>query len=83
MSTAILEEPMAKKNFTEDEVLELLWKKVEKPNNYLKIKVINVYDNAYRINVWCEYDDVVHKIKRVKIGRSYFCKLSNNNLIIK
>jgi len=83
MSTAVLEEPMVKKTFTDNEILELLWNKVEKPKSYLKIKVVNVYDNAYRINVWCEYYDPIYNLNKVKIGHSYFCKLIDNELIVK
>lgn len=83
MSTAVLETPMVEKTFNENEILELLWDKVEKPKNYLKIKVVNVYDNAYRINIWCEYDDPIMKLKKVKIGQSYFCKLYGNELVIR
>jgi hypothetical protein len=69
------------KKYSEDEVLNMLFKQVEKPKNYHKIKAINIYDNTYRINIWCEYDE--NNLTKRKIGYSWFAKIINNELIIK
>lgn len=69
------------KKYSEDEVLNMLFKQVEKPKNYYKIKAINIYDNTYRINIWCECDE--NNLTKRKIGYSWFAKIINNELIIK
>jgi len=52
------------------EIESLLFKQVEKPKNHLMTKIINVWDNRYRINIYIEtYQD--NLIKR-KIHSSYF-----------
>jgi hypothetical protein len=53
------------------EIESLLFKQVEKPSNFLMIKIINVFDNRYRINIYIEtYED--NLIKK-RIHSSYFC----------
>lgn len=59
---------------------KLLFEQVEKPSHYLMTKIINVYNNRYRINIYCEREDD-GLIKR-NICASYFCKYSKNNLEI-
>lgn len=53
------------------EIESLLFKQVEKPKNFLMTKIINVFDNRYRINVYVEIteDNLVKK----RIQNSYFC----------
>jgi hypothetical protein len=63
---------------TEDNVLKMLFSQVEKPKSYYKIKVVNVYDNSYRINVWCEFEE--NNLTKRKIGHSYFAKLIDGSL---
>lgn len=69
------------RKYTEDKVLEMLFEKVEKPKNYFRIRAINVYDNAYRVNIWCEYEE--NNLTKRKIGYSYFVKIYGNELVIK
>lgn len=83
MNAALLEPENKTENINDQKILDMLWNLVEKPKNYLKIKVVNVYDNAYRINVWAEIHDPVHKLDKVKITHSYFCKLYPDGLVIK
>jgi hypothetical protein len=68
------------KNITEQYVLDLLFQQVEKPKKYLKIKAINVYDNAYRVNIWCEFDK--DNLTKRKIAHSYFVKVVDGSLKI-
>jgi hypothetical protein len=68
------------KNITEQYVLDLLFQQVEKPKKYLKIKSINVYDNAYRVNIWCEFDK--DNLTKRKIAHSYFVKVIDGSLKI-
>lgn len=64
------------KKYTEEQVLKMLFQQVEKPKNYFRIKAINVYDNAFRVNIYCEYED--NNLTKRKIGQSYFVKVSND-----
>lgn len=53
------------------EIESLLFKQVEKPKNYLMTKIINVYDNRYRINVYVEFEE--ENLTKKRIYASYFC----------
>jgi len=68
------------KNITEQYVLDLLFQQVEKPKKYFKIKTINVYDNSYRINIWCEFEK--DNLTQRKIAHSYFVKVIDGSLKI-
>jgi hypothetical protein len=52
---------------------ELLFEQVEKPKNYLMTKAINVFDNKYRINVYCEKEE--ENLTKKRIHASYFARL--------
>lgn len=58
----------------------LLFKQVDKPQNYLMTKAINVYDNRYRVNVYCETEE--DNLIKKRICASYFCCLNKNELNI-
>lgn len=64
----------------EIEVETLLFKQVEKPKHHLMTKIINVYDNRLRINVYTqiEEDNLIKK----RIAASYFCHYNSGNLMI-
>jgi hypothetical protein len=65
------------------EIESLLFKQVEKPKHHLMTKIINVWENRYRINVYTEtFDETIQLTKR-KIYASYFCHYSPGNLEIK
>ena len=65
------------------EIESLLFKQVDKPKNHLMTKIINVWENRYRINVYTEiFDDTIQLTKR-KISASYFCHYSPGKLEIK
>lgn len=59
---------------------KLLFEQVEKPSSYLMTKIINVYNNKYRINIYCEKEE--DGLTKRNICASYFCKYSNNKLEI-
>ena len=62
------------------EIESLLFKQVDKPKGHLMTKVINLWENRYRINVYTEiYED--NLVKR-KISQSYFCHYEPGNLKI-
>lgn len=62
------------------EIESLLFKQVEKPKHLLMVKITNVFNNRYRINVYTqiEEDGLIKK----KIAASYFCHYSPGNLEI-
>ena len=63
------------------EIENLLFQQVEKPKNYLMVKIIKLWDNRYRINIYTEsYEE--NLIKK-RIHSSYFCHYSPGNLEIK
>lgn len=64
----------------EFEIEQLLYKQVEKPKNHFSTKIVNVYSNKYRINVYCEEEEEM-LIKR-KICASYFCQYKGKSLNI-
>jgi hypothetical protein len=53
------------------EIENLLFKQILKPKNYLMTKIINLWSNRYRINIYIEKEEN-NLIKR-KIHSSYFC----------
>jgi len=62
------------------EIESLLFKQVTKPKNYLMTKIINLWENRYRINVYIKKEEN-NLIKR-KIHSSYFCHYNPGSLII-
>lgn len=62
------------------EIEKLLFDQVEKPKNHLMTKIMNLWDNRYRINVYVELfeDNLVKK----RIDSSYFCHYSPGKLTI-
>jgi hypothetical protein len=69
------------KKYTEDQVLSMLFEKIEKPKKYYKIKAVNVYDNAFRVNIWCEFEE--NNLTKKKIAHSYFVKVVDGELAVK
>jgi len=66
-----------------ESVCNLLFKQIEKPNNFEMCKAINVYDNKYRINVYTRIWDEIWQLEKKRITHSYFAKLDGNKLEIK
>lgn len=56
---------------TQDLIKKLLFQQVEKPDNLSHVKIINVYDHKYRINLYCSYEE--NSLTKIKIPYSYFC----------
>lgn len=65
------------------DVCDLLFKIVEKPQNMVHCKAINVYDNRYRINIYTTNYDNIYDIEKIRITESYFCQLLGDKLDIK
>jgi hypothetical protein len=62
------------------EIESLLFKQVQKPKNHLMTRIINLWENRYRINVYVEIEQD-NLIKR-KIDSSYFCHYIPGKLTI-
>lgn len=62
------------------EIESLLFKQVPKPKNHLMTKIINVWENRYRINVYIEIDQ--DNLTKRKIHSSYFCHYTPGKLTI-
>ena len=64
------------------EVCEKIFDLIDKPDNYLMCKAMNVYDDRYRVNIFVkeDVDDITgHK---QYISSSYFCTYDGSNLTI-
>jgi len=64
------------------EIESLLFKQVEKPKRHLMTKIINLWENRYRINIYTETLDEVDNLTKRKISASYFCHYSPGKLDI-
>lgn len=62
------------------EIESLLFKQVEKPKNHLLTKVINLWENRYRVNVYIEIEE--DNLIKKRISASYFCHYNNGKLQI-
>jgi len=62
------------------EIESLLFKQVEKPKHFLMTKIINVYDNRYRINVYIQIEE--DNLTKKRISASYFCHYNSGKLTI-
>lgn len=62
------------------EIENLLFKQVEKPKHHLTTKIINVWDNRYRINVYIEIEE--DNLIKKRISSSYFCHYNPGKLEI-
>jgi len=62
------------------EIESLLFKQVHKPKDHLMTKIINVWENRYRINVYTEIEE--DNLTKRKIHSSYFCHYIPGKLTI-
>ena len=62
------------------EIESLLFKQVPKPKNYFMIKIHNLWEDRYRINVYVQFNQ--DNLTKLKIYSSYFCRYSLGNLSI-
>lgn len=62
------------------EIESLLFKQVEKPKHHLMTKIIKLWDNRYRINVYTEIEE--DNLMKRKIHSSYFCHYNPGKLTI-
>jgi hypothetical protein len=62
------------------EIESLLFKQVEKPKHYLMTRIINVWENRYRINIYIEIEE--DNLIKKRIHSSHFCHYYPGKLII-
>lgn len=62
------------------EIESLLFKQVEKPKHHLMTRVINLWENRYRVNVYIEIEE--DNLIKKRISASYFCHYNNGKLQI-
>lgn len=62
------------------EIESLLFKQVEKPKHFLMVRIINVWDNRYRINIYTEIEE--NNLIKKKIHSSYFAHYEPGKLTI-
>ena len=62
------------------EIESLLFKQVEKPTHHLMTKIINVFENRYRVNVYIEIEE--DNLTKKRIHSSYFCHYNPGKLKI-
>jgi hypothetical protein len=60
-------------------VCDLLFQQIKQPRNMITCKAVNVYDNKYRINVYCTHKIDDSGLEGQKITYSCFARLDNNN----
>jgi hypothetical protein len=65
---------------SEMEIENFLFKQVEKPKHHLMTKVINVFHDYYRINVYTQIEE--EGLLKRKISQSYMTTFRNNTLTI-
>lgn len=62
------------------EIESLLFKQVEKPKHHLMTRIINVWENRYRINIYIEIEE--DNLTKKRIHSSYFCHYNPGKLQI-
>lgn len=64
----------------EKNIESLLFKQIEKPQNIFSLKIINVYNDKYRINIWGKVEE--GGFEKNKIVKSHFVSYKNKKLEI-
>ena len=62
------------------EIEHLLFKQVEKPKHYLMTRILNLFENRYRVNVYIQNEE--EGLIKKRISSSYFCHYSPGKLDI-
>lgn len=55
---------------TTEMLQDLLFQQIERPKGSYFVKIINVYENRYRINIWSKISE--NGFEKTKITSSYF-----------
>jgi hypothetical protein len=62
------------------EIEHLLFKQVEKPKHYLMTRVLSLFENRYRVNIYVQTEE--EGLLKKRISSSYFCHYSPGKLEI-
>ena len=62
------------------EIEHLLFKRVEKPKHYLMTRVLSLFENRYRVNIYVQTEE--EGLLKKRISSSYFCHYSPGKLEI-
>lgn len=62
-------------------IKNLLFQQVEKPKNLYEVRIVNVFEDRYRVNVWIKTDE--DNLEKKKINSSYFVKYDGEALEIR
>lgn len=65
----------------QDVIKSLLFAQVERPRNLIEVRIVNVFDNRYRINLWVKFEE--NGLEKRKIAASYFARYDGENLEIR
>lgn len=64
-----------------EKIKALLFRQKERPKGLDEVRIVNVFDDRYRINLWVRMDE--DGLQKVKIGASYFARFDGENLHIR
>lgn len=64
----------------QETIKSLLFSQVERPKNLCEVKIVNVFENRYRINLWIKIDE--DGFEKKKIQNSYFVRYDGEKLDI-
>lgn len=62
-------------------IKDLLFRQTERPKNLHEVKIVNVFDDRYRINVWVRVEE--GGFEKNKIFASYFARYDGESLEIR
>lgn len=62
-------------------IKDLLFLQTERPKNLHEVKIVNVFEDRYRINVWVRVEEGGYE--KNKIAASYFARYDGESLHIK
>lgn len=63
-----------------EKIKDLLFKLIERPKKLQDVKIYNVFNNKYRINLWTKIEE--NGLDKNKIHSSYFVKLVDDKIEI-
>lgn len=63
-----------------EKIKDLLFKLIERPKKLQDVKIYNVFNNKYRINLWTKIEE--NGLDKNKIHSSYFVKLIDDKIEI-
>jgi hypothetical protein len=62
-------------------IKSLLFAQVERPRNLTDVRIVNVFEDRYRINLWVKIEE--DGLEKKKIASSYFVRYDGESLAIR